>query len=60
MQGSLFGLLFLDTRQLPLDTSCMPRKIRDLCAVLLVMSIYSLPKLLMAQTNETDAETALY
>src|SRR5207247_2039429 len=47
--------LFLDTRRLPLDTSSMSRKIRDLCAVLLAMSIYSLPKLLMAQTNETDA-----
>ena len=33
----------------------MSRKIRDLCAVILAVSIYSLPKLLMAQTNETDA-----
>src|SRR5437870_13533730 len=33
----------------------MTRKIRDLCALLLASAIYSLPKLLMAQTNETDA-----
>ncbi len=33
----------------------MTRKIRDLCALLLASAIYSLPKLLMAQTNEPDA-----